>query len=379
MSSASQAATEFLDQVDWADVLDTLQAQKCVLFLGGGAYQLGAQELDAAIQASLGWPAANHPHIKHYNADGFVLLKKNRYRRHVATGLREFYSQAFPDTELAFAQLARIPFHAIISLTPDNLLARTFDNLGLDYQQDFYFRNRKAPDQYEEPTADRPLIYNLLGNIEEPESLVLTHQDFFDYLNSVFNSSSMHEDLKLTLKSAERFIFLGLPYEKWYFQLLLRVLSLQADELQEIERLALQEFDNENLQKIYAGEFKLDFVPVGIGAFLDRLFRECDRANLIKEVVEQENVDDQGLNEEQLRELVAEAKTEAAMEQLKLRLKARQPRSNKLYTDLTVLRNRYKLLMQREMRGTIDSRDFSVENAQIVEQLLELINQSATL
>ena len=82
---------------------------------------------------------------------------------------------------------------------------------------------------------------------------------------------------------------------------------------------------------------------------------------------------------EQLENLLAEAKTDEAMLHLKVFLDRRKPRSYALANALVVLRNRRNLLRQRELRGTIDSRDASVENNQIVEQLLALIAQAQTL
>jgi hypothetical protein len=380
MSIVSTSDTGLLDQIDWGDIIDTLQAQKCILFMGSGAFQApGQRNLEEAKSEWLGLPDPKHPHIRLQNEDGFLLLRKNRYKRKVIASLREFYSQSFPETASVFSQLARIPFNIIVSLTPDNLLARTFDNLGLDYQLDFYFHHRKAPEKFEAPTAQRPLIYNLLGNIEEPESLILTHQDFFDYLDSIFKGNSMHEDLLLTLENAERYIFLGLPYEKWYFQLLLRVLSLHSDKLKEVERLALQEFENPRLRDEYKEEFKIEFIPTEIDAFLQRLYEECEKNNILKEIPTTVRGANENLSPDTLRELIAEGKMQRAMEQLKLNLQAGQPRTTAALNQLTVLRNRHRLLQQRDQRGTIDSRDLSVENNQIVEQLLELITLSTDL
>lgn len=377
MPTVSDPNAGLLDQIDWGDIIDTLEAQKCVLFMGSGAFQAAGQlTLEEAQRKWLGLPNPEHPHIRLQNDDGFLLLRRNRYKRKVIASLREFYNQSFPETELTFSQLARIPFNVMVSLTPDNLLARTFDNLGLDYQMDFYFHHRKAPEAFEEPTNQRPLIYNLLGNIEEPESLILTHQDFFDYLDSVFKSNSIHEDLLLTLENAERYIFLGLPYERWYFQLLLRILSLHSEKLREVERLALEEFENPRLRDVYTEEFKIEFVPTDIAAFLQRLYQECENEDILKAIPTNTTNTHENLSPDSLRELIAEGKTQRAMEQLKLNLQAGQPRTTAALNRLTVLRNRYKLLQQREQRGTIDSRDLSVENNQIVEQLLELITTS---
>lgn len=375
-------AKHSLDQVDWDDILETMEEQKCVLFLGNGAFQSpGGGNMEEALKGFLDAENPEHPHIQLYNPDGFFLFKKNRYKRKVIAEMKRFYSQSFPETEEQFSRIAQMPFSMIFTLTPDNILARTFDETGFDYQPDFYFRNRKAADKFEAPSLRKPLIYNLMGNIEEPESLVLTHGDFFDYLESVFQSKSMSEELKESLESMERYIFLGLPYEKWYFQMLLRVLSLHSDKLKEVERLAMKEFEDPNLHKIYTEEFKIEFFPASTETFITELYKRCEEEELLKPLPTldpaEANLPDP--TPDSLKEFVADGNTADAMLHLKVFLKRRKPRSAELANNLIVLRNQHNLLYQREMRGTIDPRDLSVENNQIVERLLDLITQSEAL
>ncbi|MEO1262868.1 MAG: SIR2 family protein [Bacteroidota bacterium] len=374
--SLDQASIKALETVDWEDVLETLDDQKCILFIGTGAYEApGGGNMENALTDWLDASNPDHPHIHLHNPDGFYLFKKNRYKRKIITEMKRFFNQPFPETEMQFSRIARTPFSMLFSLTPDNILARTFDVMGYEYEPDFYFRNRKASNKFVPPTKHKPLIYNLMGNIEEPESLVLTHSDFFDYLQSVFLAKSMNEDLLDALERMDRYIFLGLPYEKWYFQLLLRVLSLHSEKMREIERLALEEFEDPRLHKIYTEEFKIEFFPASTSAFIGELYRKCEAEDLLKPLPkidpEEANLPDPALPS--LKELLAEAKTADVMQQLKVYLQRRKPRSSSLLNDLIVLRNQFNLLVQRELRGTIDSRDLSVENNQIVERMLELI------
>lgn len=374
--------TNPLDQVKWDDVLDTLDAQRCVLFLGNGALPApGGEAVETALCEWLDTGNADHPYIQVYNPDGFLLLHKQRYRRQVIDKMKRFYSQPFPEAELLYSRIARLPLSMIFSLTPDNILARTFDQLGLDYQPDFYFRQRKAGERFERPTRHKPLLYNLLGNIEEPESLVLSHGDFFDYLESMFKDNGIHDQLRDELESMERYIFLGLPYEKWYFQLLLRFLSLHSDKLKEVERLALKEFEDPRLHKIYTAEFKIEFFPASTEEFIAELFRRCEAENLLKPLpaVDPAEAELPDLTREQLRELIGKGDMEGALLHLKVLLQHRKPRSYALSNDLVVLRNRHRMLQQRELRDTIDTRDARVENAQIVEQVLALIDQAQNL
>lgn len=370
-----------LSQVDWKDVIYTLREERCILFLGPGAYQApGGGDLKEGLKLFLEAEDPEHPHIRQYNHDGFFLFRKNRYQRRIAASIRDYYNQDFPETERLFSQLAQIPFPTVFLVNSDNLMTRTFDNLGLNYQWDFYFRNRKATEKFESPSSQTPLIYNLLGNIEEPESLILTHQDFFDYLESAFEGNSMSPELQDELEGAERFIFLGLPYEKWYFQLILRVLALHSEKLKEAERLALKEFEDPKLGTVYQQDFRIEFIPLEPQHFVDELYRQCESAGILRRVIPEAEQDGSAeLDEDHLKDLVAKAETGKAMLELKHYLDGRRPRSLELGNELVVLRNRFNLLIQRDRKGTIYPQDFQVENNQMVEDLLALISKAQNI
>lgn len=367
-----------LEDLDWEDIIDTLKSQKCTLFIGNGAYQApGGGSLHSALEKHLDVRNTNHPYIQQYNSDGFFLFKKERFKRKVIEATKEFYNQDLPETQKEFELLAQVPFNIIVSLSPDNILARTYDSLGFDYSSDFYFMNRKATDNFEKPSANKPLIYNLLGNIEEPESLVLTHSDFFEYLGSVFKGNSMNEDLRNELEGAYRYIFVGLPFEKWYFQLLLRVLSLHSDKLKEVERLALKSFEDDQLRSLYNEEFKIDFIPTESSSFISVLFEKCKEAKILKEVPKTDPLEEgvKESNPDLIRQLIADAKTKEALLHTKVLINRKTPRDKKLDNDIIVLKNQYNFLKQREMRGTIYAQDVSVENNIVVEKLLELVTK----
>ncbi len=377
----SEQEKDVFSTIDWEDVIYTLKEGRCMLFLGPGAYTApGGGNLKKGLINYLKADDPGHPYIRQHNADGFFLFRQNRFQRRVSASIRDFYNQDFPETDVLFSKLAQIPFPIVFLTNPDNLLTRTYDNLGLDYQWDFYFRNRKATEKFEAPSGKTPLIYNLLGNIEEPESLVLTHQDFFDYLESAFKSKSMSPELRDELEGVERFIFLGLPYDKWYFQLVLRVLALHSDKFKEVQGLASQEFEDPRLGTLYQQDFRMVFIPVNPHHFVDVLYEKCGDKGILKAVTDQSPVDESAsLDPDHLRELIGNVETGKALAELKQYLDAKRPRSLELINELVVLRNRYNLLLQRERKGTIYQQDLTVENNQVVETLLELIEKAESI
>ena len=366
-----------LSEIDWDDIIDTLGEEKCVLFLGSGVFEIpGYPNMEEAFKEKLKVGDPNHPYIHLYSPDGFLVLRKKRFKRKVISEMKSFYDDIYSSSEDFFHKLAKIPFSIVVSLTPDNILTRTYDALGLDYQSDFYLPLQTEADYIEKPTKEKPLIYNLLGNIEDPDSIILTHEDFFDYLSSIFRNTNLNQSLSDELGNMERFIFLGLPYEKWYFQLLLRILSINSTRLQEVERLALQEFQNPTLNKLYTNEFKIEFFPIDIVDFIDQLYRECEHRKVLKQSLEPSASEQEAahITPENIEELVANAKTVQALRNLRLlATQLKGIRVQEIRKEIILLQNNYNILQQRELHGTIYPADYSVENARITERLLEIL------
>jgi len=368
-----------IDDINWDYVLDSLKAQKCVLFLGVNAFKTEeGNDLETEMLKWLTGRDPNKEEIRHINQDGFLILKKKLYKRRVVEKIREFYNQSFPKVEEQLAKVARMPFSLIVTLTYDNLLQRVFESMSLEYKVDFYVKNKNAPLEFVPPSKDSPLIYNIMGNIEDPESLVLTHEDFFNYLESVFVAKSMHPELKNIIFGAERFIFLGLPYERWYFQMLLRTMKLHDKSLEEIERTEFSELYDPAVEVVYE-EFRINFIPSGAEGFINKLYDHCSSAGMLKTIV---NTDDISalplLSLDEIKDLLGDARIFETMDYLRRYIREKGA-VNSLGRELLLLRCKYNLLKNREFRGTIDNRDLKVEEAQVLEALLNLIIKAGEL
>ena len=365
--------------IDWDDIIDTLGAEKCVLFLGSSAYSAPEEgAFDEALRNFIKETGAEtHPYLSVFHDDGFLQFKAQNRRRHldkVITDMKSFFQEAASENEERFSKIARIPFSIIMTLLPDNILSQVFDQQGFDYQHGVYVKKRPPAEDFETPSAAKPLIYNMMGNVEEPESLVLTHGHFFDYMESIIQARSMHPKLKELLRKSEHFIFLGLPYEQWYFQLLLRMLSMHLPEFNEIKRLALKRFEDPRLNILYHKEFKIEFVPDRIDHFLDSLYSRCETEGILKS----ENPgysfdrDKPFMPYDEIRELTTR-NLRAAMDELKHILFAKKPKSIPSLDELITIKNRYTRFKQREGMGVLDSRDAQVEYNNIVKDFVGLL------
>jgi hypothetical protein len=80
-----------------------------------------------------------------------------------------------------------------------------------------------------EPDVTTPLVFHLFGSDEEPESLVLTQDDYLDYLVNVSNNRSILPTRIQGALSGTSLLFLGFDLLDPRFQVLYRGLVVSAD------------------------------------------------------------------------------------------------------------------------------------------------------
>lgn len=363
---------------DWNFVIDTIKRNKCVLFVGPQIYTgSDGTTLEEALCRVLDARNPDNPYIRsHYN-DGFLLFRENKFRSRVISQIRQFYSQPFPHAKEVFEKISEIPFPIIVTLTPDRLLSSVMKEKGVAHQCDFYHFGQPARHQ-EAPLGEVPMVYNLLGWVEEDESLVLTHNDLFGYLEAVFQGGKMNADLKAELLQASNYIFLGLAYDKWYMQLLLRVLSLHVDGAR-FERISPKPALTRRTRSMYEDQFKIQFVEENIEFFVNELYQRCEKENLLRKVdaTPEASAPADTINLDTVVDLVAYAKTREALEALRnylLPLRNRNARQGGFFTDLVLLMNRFEELEKKTQRGLTYAQEDLVERAKINFDLLTLIN-----
>lgn len=80
------------------------------------------------------------------------------------------------------------------------------------------------------PSPSRPLVYHLFGKLDTPESIVLTEDDYFDYLMGISsNKEHIPNDVQRVLADST-LMFIGFQLQDWNFRAMLRsILSLAQE------------------------------------------------------------------------------------------------------------------------------------------------------
>ena len=276
--------------INWGFIIDSLKNSKTVLLLGpeicvteDGKFH--EQALLDHLKTLDGFE-----NIEYYDRDGLFFFKDPIFKTMNLHEFKAFYNKDFKDN--VYSILTEIPFNLVISTTPDHNLHRVFESKKKDLCKFEFYHKKVAPKDITTPTNEAPLIYNLFGSKDHGESLILTHEDLFDFLDSILGKYPLPDELRSMLQTANNFVFLGFKFSRWYVQLLLRMLE-QHNKNSVFIRFASNDDIKEETQTLIKDQFKITFVEDQIEAFVNELHKKCDEAGILREIQAEDKVDDE--------------------------------------------------------------------------------------
>jgi SIR2-like domain/Effector-associated domain 11 len=363
-----------MSEIDWNVLMPAIKNRRCVLFLGPDAYPFDeAQTVEQAMWAKTTQDASLVR--KYYADDGLVLFQKKANRGRFMDNMKAFYGDATTNwalTQLQLRKLIHIPFLAIVNLTFDDLLSQSFEAAGLPYEPMHYIFRPSLTEKIIQDLpleAGKPLILNLLGSIRSSDNLVLTHSDLFDFLKTLFTDKDAW--LQELLHEADCFLFVGVPFEKWYLQLLLQKLSKYTKSSEEAERYALLGHKEVAMQDLYKHELKIQFVEATQHTIIDELYKQCEDNQILNKpqtaLRVYENEDMQSIYRLLLRGDVLKA-----IEAFLAWVKSQSPTDKTMIDGLTLLSASYHDL--EKDKDTTRFEDYKIERNRIIKGLLHTLD-----
>jgi hypothetical protein len=131
--------------------------------------------------------------------------------------------------------LAQLELPLYITTDPSNLLAVALSTTGRDAQVELCRWKADLallPSVYDDepgyrPDTQRPLIYHLFGRLDEPDSVVLTEDDYFDFLIGVTKDKELIPGVVRRALADTALLFLGFQMDDWNFRVLFRSIMSQ--------------------------------------------------------------------------------------------------------------------------------------------------------
>jgi hypothetical protein len=139
----------------------------------------------------------------------------------------------------AYKVLASLPLPVYITTNYNNLMAVALKEAKKDpqvvlcpwndYVESLENIYEREPDY--QPTPDRPLVYHLFGRLDDPDTVVLTEDDYFDFLIGVTRNKDLIPGAVRRALADSALLFLGFRLDDWQFRVLFRsILSQQGGE-----------------------------------------------------------------------------------------------------------------------------------------------------
>jgi hypothetical protein len=360
---------EFLSELQWNALLRGIEQDKCVICIGPEFYsasgdgrsqsaRLGNFMREHALELGVRVRENGWYHLRN-NGDDWVAYE----------AVTQFYAGEADAARTSLEQLARINAHLFLSLTPDRHLAQAFTDQNLHYRFEAYVRNE--PDRNGQlPTKSEPLIYNMVGDLEQRNSLVLTYDDFFDYMQSTFRGNSMSTLLKENILSADCFLFLGMPPDDWRMHLFLRV--LKQHESRKSKYATMPEVADD-IKESWQEQYGIRLINHDISGFLGELAKRCGDRGLLRDTESQEAAGEKITD--QLREKVGRVEISLCLDLMQQTVKQAKAAGKELMLQIIQLRGRLRTLEDKEIGGIISQEDKTLENNQISHALLQLIDR----
>ncbi len=252
--------------MDLQTLYDDLRRGKAALLIGPRALHdtAGVPMHDALLAYLKGGLSAGD--YAFYTDDELFYFNNDTVKARAKNLLLSFYEQSTPDAK-ALQQLADLPFQVVISALPDAYIETALRQHCPELIADYYNKS-EACKPLGSPSEYRPLYYQIFGSLKDRNSLILTHDDLFAYISSILGDKQPHTDFKNALREVSYFVFLGFKFEKWYVQMLLRLLDIQK---QEAERIATTTGLTETTVGLVSQQFQMQFINEDIAGFVQQL------------------------------------------------------------------------------------------------------------
>jgi hypothetical protein len=249
----------------WRALCECVHKGKFIPILGTHLDESGfgdTAELARQLATKVAWPGADHERTDLAKVAQYLSIDKDRtraYQEVQAMLVAQLRSQqdgvvVQPDADPAasaaelpklldtvaarrrdrqgdpYLELAKLPTAMYLTTSPETLLYKVVKQSGKNPEAllcRWRLGHSNTPQEPKpknpKPTAEAPLIYHVFGAFGVPDSLVLTEDDFFDFLIATSTYKLMPTAVRGSLTDSA-LLFLGFRLTDWTFRVLFRMI-----------------------------------------------------------------------------------------------------------------------------------------------------------
>jgi hypothetical protein len=245
-----------VDERDWSRLVDQLKAGDCTPFLGAGACHgtlPTSHELSQSWAADYGYPFADRhdlPRVMQYAA--ISVRDHVTVKQHVARELTGRSYPNFTNSVEPHALLATFPLPVYLTTNYDDFMVSALRLAGkrphaavCPWYEQAPTDARLTSDRDFVPHADEPIVYHLHGSWQDPRSLVLTEEDYLEFLiNLAMDYASDDQRLIptsiLSSFTTRPLLFIGYSLQDWTFRVIFHGLRRTVAGVQQRRHVSVQ-------------------------------------------------------------------------------------------------------------------------------------------
>lgn len=284
------------------DIIEAIEQKRCVLIVGPELCHFEGKTFDESIKDAYdkyydSLPSSEKRKIDNKKIEfiNFPFLMEElmihnsvKAEIHIYAFVKWYFKQRTEWIDY-YKLIAALPIPLIISLLPDDALQNTFEEIYGENSNAFtvssYSRkNSKVPEITEAPTVEKPLIYKLVGDIDKGDAN-FTFTDWFGYFKNIFGKKPLPVEILNILNENPMIVFLGVRFEKWYIQMLIRLLvSDENGALINGERFSFSYFAENDIETLVWDRFALNAEIEAPADFLQKVYDNCEKQGLLKRI-----------------------------------------------------------------------------------------------
>lgn len=356
----------------WEHLLDSLVEERCVLCVGPQVYTTGEVRHEEQLAEFLR-EKSEKDRIRVYDDAWFHYLP-NANEIDAWQRVKEFYKKPIPqEVQSNLEKISKLPFHFILNFTPGYHLPDTFESQKfacnfLSYEKKQPFDPLLEANKFK-PTKVKPLVFNMLGEYKKRNSLVMTYNDFYNYMESTFEGNSMSQVLKENIWEADYFIFLGLPFDRWYVHMFMRILQ-QHEKNKSSKKYAANVFMDDKITTLCEEQYTMSFVNSDINEFLNTFLEKAQARQMLRTAAESAKLQ---LPFDMLENWLRENQIEKIFDNLIVQLGELGAVGDSWKKEVVQMEGRFNDLKRSIRLGVIDDRDRIVEMNQIRVNILDAL------
>jgi len=230
---------KMLEENDWDLLLKRIKKGECTPFLGSEAC---SENISVSSKIVNEWVSKYHYPMKDSDdltrvAQFVAVTEEDKVfpKEEVCNKITELSEEVTPTyfetPDEIHGVLADLPLPIYITTTYDDLMAKALKSRGKDPRQemcrwwDECLTKRKPTSLDLDPTPAKPLVYYLHGCYKKPESLVLTEDDYLNFLVAVSKVQKLLPPRIQQAFGGTSLLLIGYKVTDWDFRVLCRILD----------------------------------------------------------------------------------------------------------------------------------------------------------